>query len=120
MVFGLWCEILSAILPSGHMTGQVGSWMFDEASRPSWHNASFTVIDVAAMSPLGEFQQRIQRLIDEIHAAPTADGVERVLLPGEREWQNYHRSQSRGIPLPPDVRDKLRLASEMTGVPLEM
>jgi LDH2 family malate/lactate/ureidoglycolate dehydrogenase len=118
--FGLWCEILSAVLPGGRMTWQVGSWMFDEPSRPSWHNASFTVIDIGAMSPLGEFQQRIQRLIDDIHAAPTADGVERVLLPGEREWQQYHRAQTLGIPLPPDVQEQLRHASEMTGVPLEL
>jgi LDH2 family malate/lactate/ureidoglycolate dehydrogenase len=116
--FGLWCEILSAILPGGNMTWQVGSWIFDEPSRPSWHNASFTVIDVAAMSPLGEFQQRLRRLIDEIHAAPTANGVDRVLLPGEREWNNYHHAQKQGIHLPADVQDKLRQASEMTGVPL--
>jgi LDH2 family malate/lactate/ureidoglycolate dehydrogenase len=116
--FGLWCEILSAILPGGNMTWQVGSWIFDEPSRPSWHNASFTLIDVAALSPMGEFQQRLRRLIDELHAAPTASGVERVLLPGEREWNNFRLAQTQGIHLPADVQDKLRQASEMTGVPL--
>lgn len=116
--FGLWCEVLSAILPGGHMTWEVGSWMFDEPSRPSWHNASFTVIDVAAMLPMGEVQQRLHRLINELHSAPTAAGVERVLLPGEREWNNYHRAQAHGIRLPADVQDKLRLASELTGVSL--
>ncbi len=117
--FGLWCEILSAILPGGNMTWQVGSWIFDEPSRPSWHNASFTVIDIAAISPPGEFQQRLRRLIDELHAAPTADGVNRVLLPGEREWDNYHHAQANGINLPADVREKLRQAAEMTGVSLD-
>ena len=43
---GLWCEILSAILPGGNITWQVGSWIFDPPGRPSWHNASFTVFDV--------------------------------------------------------------------------
>ncbi len=112
--FGLWCEILSAILPSGNMTWQVGSWMFDEPSRPSWHNASFTVIDIAAMAQPGDFQQRLRRLIDELHAAPTAAGVERVLLPGEREWTNYRRALVQGIDLPTDVQEKLRQASELT------
>jgi ureidoglycolate dehydrogenase (NAD+) len=116
--FGLWCEILSAILPGGNMTWQVGSWMFDKPSQPSWHNASFTVIDIAAISPPGEFQPRIRRLIDELHAAPTAEGVDRVLLPGEREWINYHHAKVNGIDLPTDVREKLRQASEMTGVSL--
>lgn len=116
---GLWCEVLSAILPGGNMTWQVGSWMFDEPSRPSWHNASFTVIDVAAMSPAGEFHQRLGRLIDELHAAPTATGVERVLLPGEREWNNYREAKKHGINLPADVREKLQQASQLTGLPLD-
>lgn len=116
--FGLWCEILSAILPGGNMTWQVGSWIFDEPSRPSWHNASFTVIDVAAISVPGEFDRRLGQLIDELHAAPTADGVDRVLLPGEREWANYRRAHTDGIALPPDVIEKLRLAGNMTGIAL--
>lgn len=111
--FGLWCEILSAVLPGGNMTWQVGSWIFDEASRPSWHNASFTVIDVAAMTIPGDFQRRIGTLIDELHATPTAAGVERVLLPGEREWNNLRQALISGIELPSDVHEKLRQAAEM-------
>ncbi len=113
---GLWCEVLSAVLPGGHMTWQVGSWIFDEPSRPSWHNASFLAIDVDAMAPRHEFDQRLNHLIEEIHAAPTAQGVERVLLPGEREWSNYRQAREHGILLPADVVQKLREASELTGV----
>jgi LDH2 family malate/lactate/ureidoglycolate dehydrogenase len=47
---GLWCEVMSALIPGGAMTWQVGSWMFDPASRPSWHNASLTVVHVDAMT----------------------------------------------------------------------
>ena len=115
--FGLWCEILSAILPGGHMTWQVGSWMFDDTSRPSWHNASFIAIDIAAMVPLEQFSQRLQKLIDEIHGAETAVGTERVLLPGEREWNQYRKAISQGISLPPDVSDKLSQAATQFGLP---
>jgi ureidoglycolate dehydrogenase (NAD+) len=106
--FGLWCEILSAILPGGNMTWQVGSWIFDAPSRPSWHNASFIVIDVAAMVDPQEFSGRLQKLIDEIHGAATAEGIERVLLPGEREWALRRRSAEQGIDLPADVVAKLQ------------
>lgn len=112
----LWCEILSAVLPGGNMTRQVGSWMFDEPSRPSWHNASFTVLDAGAISPAGDFRQRLRALIDEIHAAPTAEGIKCVLLPGEREWTNFHRAHATGIDLPADVQEKLRQAAQLTGV----
>ena len=113
---GLWCEILSGVLPGGHLTWQVGSWMFDETSRPSWHNASFIAIDVNVVAERTEFDRRLRKLIDEIHAVPTADGVDRVLLPGEREWNNVRRTQEAGIDLPADVVEKLRLASQLTGV----
>ncbi|MCA9074769.1 MAG: Ldh family oxidoreductase [Planctomycetaceae bacterium] len=115
--FGLWCEILSAVVPGGHMTSQVGSWMFDDPSRPSWHNASFTLMDINAIAEPAAFHQRLRHLIDEIHAAPPAEGVERVLLPGEREWDNYRRAESHGIKLPADVHEHLQRAAEMTSTP---
>ena len=90
--FGLWCEILSGILPGGRITWEIGSWMFDDTSQPSRHNASFIAIDIAAMIPREQFQQRLRKLIDEIHGAKTADGIERVLLPGEREGILLRRS----------------------------
>ncbi len=115
---GLWCEVLSALIPGGAMTWQVGSWMFDPPSRASWHNASFTVFHVDAMTDRSAFNSRIQSLIDEIHAAPAAEGIESVLLPGEREWKNAAAAQVHGIPLPPDVRMKLREAAEISHQPV--
>jgi ureidoglycolate dehydrogenase (NAD+) len=117
---GLWCEVLSAILPGGHMTWQVGSWIFDAPSRPSWHNASFIAIDIAAMVPPELFEQRLRKLIDEIHGAATADGIERVMLPGEREWDQHRRAQSEGIILPPDVFAKLSQAAAYVGLSQEL
>ena len=113
--FGLWCEILSAVLPGGNMTWQVGSWIFDDPGRPSWHNASFLAIDVEAVAPPG-FDERLRRLIDELHAAPTAEGVDRVLLPGEREWDHGRRARADGIPLPADVVAKLTEAADISGL----
>jgi len=114
--FGLWCELLSAVLPGGHLTWQVGSWMFDEPTRPSWHNASFTVWNVSAMTSEEAWLSRLKHLVDEIHAAPTADGIDRVLLPGEREWANHRRASEQGIPLPADVVAKLKTIAEETGL----
>ncbi len=105
--FGLWCEILSGILPGGRITWEIGSWIFDEPSKPSWHNASFIAIDVATIAPPDQFEARLRKLIDEIHAAPTAEGIERVLLPGEREGALFRQAQAQGIALPADVLAKL-------------
>lgn len=113
---GLWVEMLSGVLPGGAVTWQVGSWMFDPADQPSKHNAGFIVIDVATVAPPDQFAERVQALIDEIHGVPTATGVERVLLPGEREWTARKQALTEGIPLPADVRAKLRPVAEGLGL----
>ena len=114
--FGLWCEVLSGILPGGRMTWEIGSWIFDEPSLPSGHNGSFIAIDIGSMVPPEQFERRLRALVDEIHAAPTADGIERVLLPGEREWNVHRRAQVEGIDLPADVVEKLTQAAVQLGL----
>jgi ureidoglycolate dehydrogenase (NAD+) len=116
---GLWVEVLSGILPGGAVTWQVGSWMFDEPSKPSLHNAAFLVIDVATIADPDQYASKINALINEIHAAPTADGVERVLMPGEREWVLHQEALQQGILLPEDVKAKLKQISDETGIPAD-
>jgi len=113
---GLWCELLSGLIPGGHLTWQVGSWMFDPADRPSWHNAGFIVFDVQQIASPETYARQLKQLIHEIHGVATAEGIPRVLLPGEREWSFYHQAQKQGIPLPPDVRQKLADCEALTQV----
>lgn len=104
----LLAEFLSGALPGGAMMWQVGSWIFDEPSKPSLHNAAFIVIDANTIAPPAEFAARMQYIIDQIHAQPAAEGVDQVLLPGEREWKLRRGAESGGIALPEDVLAKLR------------
>jgi ureidoglycolate dehydrogenase (NAD+) len=110
-------EVLSGVLPGGAVTWQVGSWIFDEPSKPSLHNAAFLVIDVATIAAPDQFQSKIQALIDEIHGVPTADGIEKVLLPGEREWKLRREAQELGILLPEDVIAKLNAVATELSIP---
>jgi ureidoglycolate dehydrogenase (NAD+) len=112
---GLLIESLSALATGAAATTQVGGWMFGDPSAPTNHGAAFIALDVAAMAGGSEaFAGRVQTLIDEIHAAPTAEGIDRLLLPGEREWANRRRALSQGIAIPADVAAVLApLASEM-------
>lgn len=112
----LWCEVLSAVLPGGNITWQVGSWIFDEPSRPSWHNGSFLVLNVDTMTDRTAFDQRLTRLINELHSTPLADGAAPLLVPGEREWEHRRRAMKEGVCLPADVVEKLQIAARMTGV----
>jgi len=109
-------ETLSGILSGAQMTWGIRSWMLDDTSVTTGHGAAFLAIDVNSMTPHQDFRGRVDALIDEIHAAPKAEGSERILLPGEREWQNHQRAQVEGIPLPPDVLETLSRAAELAGL----
>lgn len=112
-------ETLAGILTGAAITKAVGSWLFDDGTKPTKHGGAFIAVNVASMMPLGQFTQRIESLVDEIHNAPRADGVDRIYLPGEMEWERYDRAMREGIPLPPDVFASLQEAAKMSGLNLE-
>jgi ureidoglycolate dehydrogenase (NAD+) len=100
-------ETLSGLLTGASVTWQVGSWIWGDSTKPTDHGAAFLAIDIASIMPKDQFESRVTSLVDEIHNAPTADGVERVLVPGEREWNLRRKALSEGIELPSDVVGKL-------------
>ena len=109
-------ETLSGILSGAAVTWGVRSWAHDDASLHTLHGAAFLAIDVACIAPREEFARKVETLIDEIHNAPRADGVERLIVPGELEWECYDRAVREGIALPPDVVESLATAAEIAGL----
>ena len=109
-------ETLSGILSGAAVTWGVRSWAHDDATLHSLHGAAFLAIDVQCIASPEEFARKVERLIDEIHNAPRADGVDRLLVPGELEWERYDRALREGIPLPADVVENLQKAAATTGL----
>jgi ureidoglycolate dehydrogenase (NAD+) len=111
-------EVLAGLLPGAAMTWAVGSWMTGDPAAATHHGAAFLAIDPALTGDRSAFVARVEALIDEVHAAPRADGVERILVPGEREWEAYRTATAHGILLPPDVWESLGRAAELAGLDL--
>jgi LDH2 family malate/lactate/ureidoglycolate dehydrogenase len=109
-------ETLSGILSGAAVTWGVRSWAHDDATLHTLHGAAFLAIDVKCVQPPEEFTRKVEALIDEIHHAPRADGVDRLSVPGELEWERYERAMKEGIPLPEDVVENLKVAAELTGL----
>ncbi len=112
-------ETLAGVLSGASVTWKVGSWMWDEGTKPTDHGAAFIAIDVNAIMPVAQFTKRIEALIDEIHNAPRADGVERLYVPGEMERDRHVRALREGIELPSDVVESLRAAGSMTDLRID-
>jgi len=109
-------ESLSGLLTGAQVTWQVGSWIWGDASQPTGHGAAFLAFDVGALAPREIFEARIDALIREIHNSPAADGVERVLVPHEREWNLRRQALRDGILLPSDVVGKLAGLADDVGL----
>ncbi|MBL9127908.1 MAG: Ldh family oxidoreductase [Verrucomicrobiales bacterium] len=110
-------ETLGGILSGAAITWGIRSWAHDDASLASHHGAAFLAIDPRVIAPEGGFAARVRGLVDEIHASPRADGVDRLYVPGEREWERFERARLDGIRLPTDVAEGLRAAAECVGQP---
>ena len=109
-------ELLSGVMSGGCLVSQIGCWMHGPLDAPSRHAAGFVALDLEAICEREAYAAGMNRLVREIHEAPTAAGVERVLLPGEREWARHRAVGDGAIPLPADVREKLAAAAALVGI----
>ena len=111
----LMIETLSAILTGASIAGHVLSWSFSDASLSTDHGAAFIAVDVNALMPMAEFNQRITQTIQEIRAAPKVEGSQ-IYLPGEMEWARRETALREGIEMPEDVLASLRSLAGETGL----
>jgi LDH2 family malate/lactate/ureidoglycolate dehydrogenase len=109
-------EVLTGALAGGaRMAPEVGH-PFDYA-RPQGVSLFLLAIDPELAMPIATFLDRVDRLIDRVHATPPAPGVERVYLPGERGYLTAQRREREGIPVSPERAEKLKLLARDLGVP---
>jgi ureidoglycolate dehydrogenase (NAD+) len=62
-------------------------------------NATLIVIDPAAFGSAEEFAANVDATIDTIHGLPKADGVQQILVPGERSAASLAKRTAEGIPI---------------------
>jgi len=91
-------DVLCGVLSGGRFGGNLGA-------PGSGH--FFLALKVEGYIPIDEFRQRMDALIDQIHASPLAPGSERIYLPGEIEFNLEQERQRSGIPLEQRLLDRL-------------
>ena len=77
------------------------------------------VLDIAAMQPLAEFGERMERYIAELKSVPLAKGFDEVVYPGELEARNDGKNRAAGLVLPADTITDLSATGARLGVSAE-
>lgn len=98
-------DILSGVLTSanfGMFANQQGS------PNGSGIGHFLGAIKVDAFMDIEEFKNRMELWIDAIHSSPTTPGVEKVLIPGEIEWQQEQMHNEQGIEIDHKIIELLK------------
>jgi len=88
-----------------------------DRGQPWNYGHFFMAIDIAPFIWLSEFKAHMDEMIRGTKATPRAEGVERIYLPGEIEFENKERHLKGGIPLVRAVVQELISCGKELGVP---
>ena len=90
----------------------------EEAGDRHRQNALVVAVDIAALIGPEIYERQVERLAAGIKSLPRADGVDEILLPGERGDRILARRERDGIPLPPGTWRGLAAAARRFGLDL--
>jgi LDH2 family malate/lactate/ureidoglycolate dehydrogenase len=107
-------EVLTSVLSGGRLGPEVTPLSY--LDRPQGVSHFMLAIDPRALMPLERFVERVDELIDRVHASPPAPGVDRVRLPGERGAETAAHRERDGVPFPADDVTELRRLGDGLGV----
>lgn len=112
---GLWVEVLCGQLAGGAWGNYVGGSR-DEVPRPTGTGHAFMAWRIDAFGPVDEFKASVDQMIRELKELETVDGAERVVIPGEPEYEAEADRRSNGIPIHPVVVEQIREIGREVGV----
>lgn len=103
-------DMLSGVLTgSAFGTGVHGPYQTEHRSGAGQF---MIAIDIEQIQPLAEFNERMDRYIDELKSVPRAQGFEEIVYPGEIEARNEAHNRADGLLLPQDTLADLRKLAE--------
>ena len=74
-------------------------------------------LDIEAFMDRGEFDERLEHLVEDVLSAPPIDPDRPIQLPGQAEQERAAQRISRGIPVDQTTFDKLRELASDIGAP---
>lgn len=108
-------DVMAGVLSGAAFGGEVGD-QYKEA-RPQNVGHAFIVIKPDVFIGVDAFKQRMDTLVQRVHAVTPADGFKEVLFPGEPEHRLSLQRKREGIPYADAERDMFLAMAQSYGVP---
>jgi ureidoglycolate dehydrogenase (NAD+) len=104
---GVIVDVLTGLLMGGnfgpHVTLMYGDY---EKKRDLCHLVG--AMDYHRFPGHSSFPDQVTQMVEELHQAPTAEGFERVMVPGEPEYLRERDRMKKGIPIEDYLFDELQ------------
>jgi len=84
--------------------------------RRHMQNGLMIAIDISKFGDVGNYAREIDRLAAAVKSLPRADGVDEILVPGERGDRELEDRRVAGIPLPVGTWARLKEVAGPLGV----
>jgi len=111
--------LLSTMLSGAAFGRDVGE-LYEKTTTPQNGGHLFGVLPVSAFDELDAYLDRMDKAAEDIRGAKKAVGVERIYLPGEREYLSLVAHRANGIPIGPALATELAGIASDHGVPFEL
>lgn len=110
-------DMLCGVMTGSNYGTHFPSAMVDNVRDPRDVGSVFAAISVTSFMDLEELQARMDTAIREIKACDRADGVTRIYIPGEIEFETKAKRLAEGIPIPEVVGEEFRVLGRELGIP---
>lgn len=111
---GYGLSVLIALLTGGLTGGAIGRELKGFFDLPGNNPHLLGAIRIDGFMPVEQFRQRVDWYVRDLKQSRRAEGVDRIYVPGEIEWETAERQAREGVSLRPVVeQDVLALAKEV-------
>jgi LDH2 family malate/lactate/ureidoglycolate dehydrogenase len=111
--------LLSTMLSGAAFGRDVGE-LYEKTTTAQNGGHLFGVLPVSSFDDLDAYLDRMGKAVADIRGAKKATGVERIYLPGEREYLSLVDHRTNGIPIGPALAEELGGIANEYGVPFEL
>src|SRR5690606_4500542 len=99
-------EMMAGILTGAAFGPHVG-WIYDDETEPANVGHFFILVDIQKFMDMKQYEQRVEKMKEEVKGVPLAEGFDEILIPGERKRRSETVRRREGIPLSEEVWKEL-------------